>query len=544
LDIKIQSQATTAYGQNMPPGLHHSRRQTILNAITSWADMLCQGVMGLLLVPLLIERLGKDGFGLVCLLNVIVVYSSFADLGIRGALGRDLSALAAQGDKRGFTTLLTMAAMILLTIAGVLTCGFYLFRAPLARALQIPTDLTATAQLLIPAYCGGMAILGFLTPVFASAVSAINRFDSVNVIRAAITLAGNFAMLLLLPGGSNAVVWWCSLVLVTQAALLLVTFCAFVYHCRPLLSFTRIASFAPLVSLMHFGSKVFGLAFAGMMGTQTDPLILSAYLGPGAVAIYNPATRISAMIRPMVLVLANTLYPQTTQHHVTDDTERLKAVLLKGTRYTMLLGALATVTLLCLADAFSDLWLRGTLGKDALGVSSALKFIALIDAAEYAAGTQWPIMLAKRRINFLLSTQIIFSILNICLSIFLVGFTNAGVSGVFIGTLCSSALRRPLIIWHAAATCGIPLSHFIAYSYLPAGGVAALLAPFGVAVVALNYPTTWITLVVNAFFMLIYWTILTLAIGLCTQDRQRLRAACMAAYKWSRHRILPRDAHK
>jgi len=66
-----------------------SRRQTILNAPTSWADMICQRVMGLLVVPLFIERLGKDGFGLVCLLNVIIIYSSSADLGIRSAIGRD-----------------------------------------------------------------------------------------------------------------------------------------------------------------------------------------------------------------------------------------------------------------------------------------------------------------------------------------------------------------------------------------------------------------------------------------------------------------------
>lgn len=502
--------------------LHHSRRQTILNAVTSWADMICQGVMGLLLVPLFIARLGKDGFGLICLLNVIVIYSSFADLGVRGALGRDLSALAAQGDKRGFSTLLMTAAMLLMAIAGVLTCGFFIFRDPLARALQIPAELMPTAMKLIPAYCGGMVMIGFLTPVFASAVSAINRFDLVNVIRAAITLAGNLATLLLLPAGSNAMTWWCGLVLATQAALLVVTFCAFLHYCRPLLSFVRIGSFAPLVSLMHFGGRVFGLTFAGMLGTQTDPVILSAYMGPGAVAIYNPATRISAMIRPMVMVLAQTLYPVTTFHHANNDADRMRMVLLKGTRYTMLLGVLATVGVISLAKPFCNLWLGSTMGAEAASVGGILMIVAIIDLIEYAAGTQWPVLLGQRDIDYLFRIQVPLTVVNIALALVLVGFLDAGIKGVLLATLVVAAIRRPLIIRHTAKRCNVCIPAYLRYSYGPAAVVMTLLALIA-AFFHVCIPThSWACLAVHAVLLASAWLPLAVVFGMTPEDRESL----------------------
>lgn len=511
----------------MPPLVHHSRRQTILNAATSWADMICQGVMGLLLVPLFVARLGKDGFGLICLLNVIVIYSSFADLGIRGALGRDLSAFAAQGDKRGFSTLLITAAMLLMAIAGMLTCGFYVFRAPLAHALQVPADLMPQAINLIPAYCGGMVIVGFLAPVFTSAISAINRFDLVNTIRAAIALAGNLAILAYLPSGRDAMAWWCGLVLATQAVILLVTFCAFLHYCRPLLSLVRITSFAPLSSLMHFGGKVFALTFAGMAGTQTDPLIISAHMGPAAVATYNPATRISAMIRPMVMVLAQTLYPITTLHHTTNDADRMRTVLLKGTRYTMLLGALATVGVISLAKPFCALWLGSAMGGDATNVAGLLVILALIDLLEYAAGTQWPVLLGQRQIDFLFRTQIPSALVNIGLSIFLVGYTPLGVAGVLVATLLVSAIRRPLIIWHAASQCDVSLRTYLGFSYAPAAVVITGLAIVAAALHAFVPTSSWLWIAIHSAFLATAWIPLTIAFGLTPDDRGGFgHAAC------------------
>ena len=515
----------------MPPTFKPSRIQTILNAATSWADMICQGVMGLLLVPLYVAHLGKDGFGLVCLLNVIVIYSSFADLGIRGALGRDLSALVAQGDNRGFSRLLMTAAMLLTAIAGTLTFGFYVFRDPLARALQIPADLTPKAVELIPAYCGGMVIIGFLTPVFASALSAINRFDLVNVIRGALTLVGNLLLLFLLPAGSQAMDWWCGIVLVTQAAILAVTFCAFVHYCYPLISFVQLNSFAPLLSLMHFGGKVFGLTFAGMLGTQTDPLVLSAHMGPGAVAIYNPATRISAMIRPMVMVLSQILYPVTTFHYASNDTDRMRTVLLKGTRYTMLLGALATVGVIALAKPFCTLWLGNSMGAEANRVGELLVIIALIDLLEYAAGTQWPVLLGQRQIDFLFLIQWPSTLANIALSIFLVGFTPLGITGVLSATLLVSAIRRPMVLWHAASRCNVSVRTYLGFSYAPAAVVMTVLAVIAAALRTFLPADSWGLVALHSVLLATTWLVLTIAFGLTPDDRESLGQSAYGLFR-------------
>ncbi|MEI8226796.1 MAG: oligosaccharide flippase family protein [Planctomycetota bacterium] len=514
----------------LPPGtagsLRYSRRQTVVNAATSWADMICQGVLGVLLVPLLIDRLGKDGFGVVCLLNVIIIYTSFADLGVRGAIGRDLSERVARNDARGFTSLLTMSVLLLLSVSGVLSLGLFIFRGSLVRLLEVPPSLEAAATSLIPFYCGGMLTLGFITPIFSSATAALNRFDVVNVIRMLITLAGNIILLFFLPHGPQAIYVWCFVLVATQLALFLVTLLSFVRICRPYLTSFSLPSFESMLSLVSFGGKVFGLTFFSMMGTQADPVILSAFMGPGAISIYNPAVRISAMVRPMVMVLAQTLCPMATSHHATNNTEQMQALLLKGTRYTMLFGALATVGVMSLAKPFCQLWLGGVLGEDALRVASILMLVAMVDFVDYAAGTQWPVLVGTRKIDFLLATTVPFTVVNLVLSIVLVGYAGVGISGVIIATLITSLLRRPLVIWHTASQCGVPLSTYITYSYVPALGITIVLAVIGVLVNASQPIRGWPTLMIHAGVLAVAWSPMAILFGIPKEDRVWLARAC------------------
>ena len=62
-------------------------KQIIKNIFSSWLAVLAQSGIAFFLIPFLITHLGKEGYGLVGLLGVLLGFSQIVDLGLRGALG-------------------------------------------------------------------------------------------------------------------------------------------------------------------------------------------------------------------------------------------------------------------------------------------------------------------------------------------------------------------------------------------------------------------------------------------------------------------------
>ncbi len=59
--------------------------QIIKNTLTGWGAILVRAVIALVMVPILIGAMGKEGYGLIGLFSVLVGLSAVADLGLRSA---------------------------------------------------------------------------------------------------------------------------------------------------------------------------------------------------------------------------------------------------------------------------------------------------------------------------------------------------------------------------------------------------------------------------------------------------------------------------
>lgn len=519
-----------------PPAHWHSRRQTLWNAASSWADMICQGLIGLVTVPFLLASLRQDGFGAFCVLNMIIVYGSYIDVGIRSGIGRDLTESVVHNDGKQFTSLLASACII---NTGLALCGFctlYFLSEPLVRLLGVPVAQIPTASAILPWYCGTSLFVALITPIFSAVITAFNRYDIGNVLRTATSLIPPFVALPILSSSNSPLFVWCAVTCGSQLAFLGCTAFAAISLCRRLVDPSAAVLSLEFWNTVRFGLNIFATQFCSMLGSQSDTWAISAFKGASELAFYNPASRVAALSRPFVAVLANTLQTTATARYVTGDHNPLSQLLLRGTRYQMLLGSLVFACLVSCSFDFCRLWVGKSLGTKYTVVASLLIAMACVDLLEYAAGTQWPVLVGMRQVNYLLTTQIPFTALNIVLTIVLVAYSPLGAYGAILATAVANALRRPLICVYAAHACGLSARQYFRQSYLGPLLVGFCTTALGFLLAMATPSSNWCHLAGRVVAIGCAWAIFVALIGLTSEERLWLRQHGLVVVSASGHR--------
>lgn len=498
-------------------------RRIAWNAVTNWVAMVVHAAIGLALVPFLIGRLGREGYGLAALAGVVVSFTAVADLGLRGALSRHLAEQVALDNTRRFNELASTALALYLAIGAALATACFLVADPLARAFRVSDALLPDAVFLIRWYSSVSIFLSFLLPLFGAVVISNNRFDLRNYIVTGTSLLRGALLFAVLGLTDTGLYGWA----VVGIASLAVQFGLLVITARrlwPAMEMRlRHLSWYAAKALASLGSSLFVLQLCGMLSVQSDPIVLTAFLGPSAVALYEPALAAAGAVRPVVQTLAEQLHPLATDLHVTGRQEELQQVLLRGTRYTLLMGVGVSVLLGVFAEPIMQVWLGRRLGPEYLVTAQVLVAWVVVDLFNYASGSLGPVLVGMNRLKFILWTQVPAAVVNLVASIWLVGYTRLGVVGVVIPTAVIGIIRRPVVSVYVARVCGLTARRYFLESYLRPIAVLTMLTAAAFGLRWAIGPASWLSLGACAAALGVSWAGLAWGIGLTRADRQAFR---------------------
>ena len=492
-----------------------------LNALSSWALSGVQVLIGLILVPFLLGQLGKAGYGLIALVGAVVGFTALADLGLRAGLGRHLAEQVAKKDAKRLNELVS-TAMSAYIVIGILCAGIIFKAAPLlVRVFRAPDELVPQAVFLVRWYGGISVLLAFVGPAFKAVLVSHNRFDISNGIEAGSSILRGVGLLAVLALTHTGLHGWACVLIVTEVAAFLAQRQA-AHHVFPdlriRLTNVRLNALLPLLSL---GRKMFVFQMTHLVSVQADPIIITRFFGPGGVALYNPGLRLPTLARRVVTALSSQLYPTATDCHVTGKVEQLQAILIRGTRYTLLMGIAVSVVLAVFAEPIMRLWIGGTpVGEDYRTTAFVLVGWAIIDLLNYAGGTQWPVLLGMNRLKFVVWTQVGSGLVNVLASIYLVGYTSAGIIGVVIPTVIITAIRRPIIAVYTAWACRLSAKSYFVQSYLRPLAVLLMLSAVALLLRLLVVPTSLGSLACCAGSVALLWMTLCWWIGFDRGDRE------------------------
>jgi O-antigen/teichoic acid export membrane protein len=262
-----------------------SRTSFIRNVFWGWLGVGVNVVIGLLLSPIIIGRLGVEQYGAWILLFSTVDYIRMLDFGFRAATVNACARSRARADWRGVNREASTGITYFIAIAVLCLALVVLLRDPLIVALNISAEMRSEARTLLVVIACAVACRLVLSPVTA-VLEAFQRFDLVNRASiAALVLRSTGSVVLLLAGYGLLEMAWMVL-----AAQLLENILTIVFVRRVFLEFTvspRLVDRRTFRDLFRFGRYSAVLAAANIMSIQAPSTLLGFIRGPIEVGFFT-----------------------------------------------------------------------------------------------------------------------------------------------------------------------------------------------------------------------------------------------------------------
>jgi O-antigen/teichoic acid export membrane protein len=428
--------------------------------------MLLTIITGFLLMPFLVHRLGDRTYGYWALVGAILGYYGVLDFGIvtavewhvAKAIGEDDSAAANRAISTAFFAFAALGSIIFLVSVAV---------AGLAHSIISVASDAALFRKVILISGVGFAI-GFPGRAFLGGLSAHLRWDIISITNQVALLARTALIVAAVEAGGGLVAL--ATIGVLMDVLVFLSFYIALHRIQDQFKLSlSLSSIPTLKGLLPYSLFTFIIKMNDQLRLYIDPVVVTAFIGIGAVTHYAIGQRLSIAFRDSMIALLGMLAPWFGRLFGSRDYETMRKVLEFGTRISVSVATAITCLLLLYGRQFIEAWM----GKSYLDAYWVLFF--LVSAAFFEV-SQFPSMsylYGVSRHRFLAYITLIEAGLNVVLSLYLVRII--GISGVALGTTIPCfAIRIFVQPVYVCRYAGISLRHYYIAMYGRAMFVTAL----------------------------------------------------------------------
>lgn len=483
--------------------------------ITRYMLLAVNIAIGLVLMPFTVRHLGTSDYGLWMLVASMTYYFQLLDLGYGSGVVRQVTEADARQDTAGVNRILSTFVVVYSAIGGVAGLGlaamilFVLPRFPNISATQLHT-----AQVLL-AIIGLRIIVGFPMGVFGAVTNARQRFALNNSVAAVLALVNGAVTYFVLSAGHGLVA-----VVTATTAVGVVGYAAYAW--------TAHRAFPPLdIRLSLFDRRImrevttfsiyfFLIDIAVQIGFNLDNMVIGAFLGTSAVAVYAVTLRIADYQRQLCSQVNTLLFPVVVRFGSVGRTDGLRDTLVEGTRIALLMVVGVTVCVIGFATPLVTAWM----GPGFEGSLGPLYVLALAGVVLVGQGPLGNLLLGTGRHRLVAAVALVEALANLALSLLLV--RDFGIFGVAIGTAIPVFAANTFTLVPAACrTAGLRVRDF-ARLVLPAPLIGAV--PAVGAVVAFRTllpPTSFLEVVGEGAVVGAIYMVSAVTFGLTRDVRAR-----------------------
>jgi O-antigen/teichoic acid export membrane protein len=268
------------------------------------------GLITILLIPIIIKSVGIENYGLWGILCGILSYFQCCDLGISFSLERFVAFHEAKSDRSAiqviittsFTYLLLFCIVVLIIIAG--------FGKQIMHVLIKNDTGIDTSNLLLAAFPALAATV--LQSVYMSIPRGFQKFD----LSSKIQIAGKivFAVSLILLFAAHKSIYALIISLTIQSYFTLISYCICVKKITPGIHLFKLGISVPTFrQLLNFGLKIQVSSIAFLITQHFDKMLLSSFFGLMYAGYYEVATKIVYAVRDIPLFLMSVLTPRISE---------------------------------------------------------------------------------------------------------------------------------------------------------------------------------------------------------------------------------------
>lgn len=370
-------------------------------------------VITFVLTPIVIARLGAEGYGVWAIVLSLTNYYGLLSLGLRGAGTKYIAEFQANDDRPALnsivvTSLLINCALSLIALAVVLlfTWGFpYVFDSGSYRTEEVRWVVLLT---------GMKVCIELATSVFAATLRAFQRFELCNATAVGFRIVEGLTMVALLYAGGGIV--GMAAVVLGVGTLRHLTEGALALSLLGGIRLTRSSVQSSTVrTLFRFGLLHLSSTVVWSFCDSAGRLLTALMIGPIAVAAYAVAEQITKQAALIASVSSEVTFPLVSQLQAQKRLEELRHLAILIPRLLLVVGAFLTAVVMVLGHRLLEVWIGSEMATRSYPVLCVLS-IALMGRMAYSQGLR-PILQGMNELTKVNRVTIIEAVLTLGLGV-------------------------------------------------------------------------------------------------------------------------------
>lgn len=326
------------------------------NVVANYLGQGWSGLIGLAFVPLYIEYLGIEAYGLIGIFALLQAWLTLLDMGMTPTLNREMARFTAGAHTpQSIRDLLRSLEIVCFGIAALIGVLIWAASGWLAadwlRADKLPLDVVAQAIAIM----GGVAALRFVEGIYRGAILGLQRqvfFNVMNASLSTVRAVGAVAVLAWVSPTIETYFVWQGLVSIISVIVL-----AGAAH-KSLPSAPRPAKFSrqAILEIRHFAGGMMATTFLALLLTQVDKILLSRLISLEFFGYYTLAATVAAAITLFVVPISQAFYPRLTELVAQNDNQGLIQTYHRSAQLVTVLAAPAAFMLIFFGHNLLSLW--------------------------------------------------------------------------------------------------------------------------------------------------------------------------------------------
>jgi len=439
--------------------------QIIKNVFSNYFVNFLQMALGILIVPFLILKLGKEAFGLVILVESTIAIFEAMVLSVRIALSRHATFALAQDNLDEFIKYLSTGKFILFVIGLVVLVVGGLVSYFFAQIFSVPSSLVNQSSGLFL-----LVIFSFFITIpniiYWSILYSKQRFDLINLassfglIFRAISI---FILFSILPSKYISLVTYGLIFLLMK---LVENSMIYLWHknIMPGIKLTlKNFQYNKVKEILSFSGYTSLSTISTMLYENTANILINIFYGPAFNAIYGISLKIPIAMNNIFLRSTWSLAPTITDLVAKKDTDRLQKILFTYSKLLCIVTLPAILLIMVLSSAIIHLWVGNNFLQAAGLLSIHLVPLMLI----------LPLSVVNLTVNAYAKVKVpsqvtfLIAVINVALGIFLAKICHLNLYGFAISaaicTIINSAIFLP---FYSCKIAGLSVYEYVLNAFI------------------------------------------------------------------------------
>lgn len=490
----------------------HQSRTVALNVGGRYVTLGVETVLGLVMLPLNAWYLGASDYGLWMLAASVVAYFPVLDLGYGGAMERFVAHYRTRRDAAAISEIASTLVFVFTAIGAVVFVGVLAIAWNVGVLFNLDPAQARTGTLVFQ-LVGVQFAVGLPFAIYGAVVNGFQRTYLNSVVGTAVALAvAAVNVTVLLAGGSLVAL------VAAMTATRMLGYLAYRYTAHRVFPVLRIRPslfrLSRLREVTRFSVYMLVQDLANRMNYLSDPIIIAAVLMTGAVTVWTIAQRLADMVLRLTNQLNDVLFPIVVDCDTAQRDDRLRELLVQGTRLSLATTLPVVGSLALLAEPVVVGWT----GAAFQAAAPVLQILALVVLVRVGTSTAATVLRGAGHHRVLAISNFGAAVVNISLSLVLI--RTHGLPGMAVATLIPVSLRAATVLVPVAcARVRLPLGRFAAAAVWPAAWPAVLVLG-GLAVLRDGAVSLGLAVGYGAVVGLAY-AVLFLGLAIGREDRSR-----------------------